>query len=202
MLPFLLQGLTLGFAAGAQPGPFQAFLISQALSRGWRKTLLMGLAPLISDGPIVIVTLLLLSQVSDWFQRALQIIGGLFVLYLAYSAYQTWKNFRADIPSTLPSRNNDLLRAATMNLLSPGPYIFWSTVIGPLVIQAGEISLWSAIALVGIFYTAMLSLNMILILLFGQAARFGNQVRKAMLGLSVLALAGFGLYQLWQGVFI
>jgi len=201
MLTYLLQGLTLGFAAGAQPGPFQAFLISQSISRGWRKTLLMGLAPLVSDGPIVIVTLLLLSQVSDWFQRALQIVGGLFVLYLAYSAYRAWKTFETDIPSALPSRNIDLLRAATMNLLSPGPYIFWSTVIGPLVIQAWDVSVWSAVLLVGIFYTAMLSLNMILIILFGQTARFGNQVRKAMLGLSVLALAGFGIFQLWQGVF-
>jgi threonine/homoserine/homoserine lactone efflux protein len=160
----------------------------------------MGLAPLVSDGPIVAVTLLLLSQVPDWFQRALQIVGGFFILYLAYSAYQTWRNFQADAPPALPSRNNDLLRAATMNLLSPGPYIFWSTVIGPLVIQAWEISLWSAVALVGIFYAAMLSLNMVVIIVFGQAARFGNRVRKAMLGLSVLALAGFGLYQLWQGI--
>jgi len=132
----------------------------------------------------------------------LQIVGGLFVLYLSYSAYQTWRNFQEDVPPTLPSRNHDLLRAATMNLLSPGPYIFWSTVIGPLVIQAWEISFWSAVALVGVFYTAMIGLNMVLILLFGQAARFGNQVRKAMLGISVLALAGFGLYQLWQGIFV
>lgn len=202
MLTYFLQGLTLGFAAGAQPGPFQAFLINQSISRGWRKTLLMGLAPLISDGPIVIATLFLLSRVSDWFQRTLQIVGGLFVLYLAYNAYQTWKNFKTDLPPVLPPRNNDLMRAATMNLLSPGPYIFWSTVIGPLVIQAWEISFWSALSLVGIFYAAMLSLNMVLILLFGQAARFGNQVRKAMLGLSVLMLAGFGLYQLWQGIFV
>ena len=202
MLTYFLQGLMLGFAAGAQPGPFQAFLINQSISRGWRKTLLMGLAPLISDGPIVIATLFLLSRVSDWFQRTLQIVGGLFVLYLAYNAYQTWKNFKTDLPPVLPPRNNDLMRAATMNLLSPGPYIFWSTVIGPLVIQAWEISFWSALSLVGIFYAAMLSLNMVLILLFGQAARFGNQVRKAMLGLSVLMLAGFGLYQLWQGIFV
>ena len=201
MLTYLLQGLTLGFAAGAQPGPFQAFLINQSITRGSHKTLLMGFAPLISDGPIVLATLLLLSQVPSWFQRVLQIVGGLFVLYLAYSAYHTWKNFQTDVPPALPSRNNDLLRAATMNLLSPGPYIFWSTVIGPLAIQAWKISFWSALALVGVFYAAMISLNIVLILLFGQAARFRNQVRKTMLGLSVLALAGFGLYQLWQGIF-
>lgn len=201
MLTYLLQGLTLGFAAGAQPGPFQAFLINQSITRGSRKTVLMGFAPLISDGPIVVAALLLLSQVPGWFQQALQIVGGLFVLYLAYSAYRTWRNFDADVPPVLPSRNNDLFRAATMNLLSPGPYIFWSTVIGPLVIEAWGVSFWSAAALVGVFYAAMISLNIVLILLFGQAARFGNQVRRTMLGLSVLALAGFGLYQLWLGIF-
>jgi hypothetical protein len=46
----------------------------------------------------------------------------------------------------------------------------------------------------------MVGLNMAVVLLFGQAACFGNQARKAMLGLSVLALAGFGVYQLWQGI--
>jgi hypothetical protein len=50
------------------------------------------------------------------------------------------------------------------------------------------------------FYFAMVGLNMAVVLLFGQAACFGNQARKAMLGLSVLALAGFGVYQLWQGI--
>ena len=80
MLPFLLQGLTLGFAAGAQPGPFQTYLISQTLSQGWRRTWIAAFAPLISDGPIVALALLVLSQVPDWFQRVLQIVGGLFVL--------------------------------------------------------------------------------------------------------------------------
>jgi hypothetical protein len=51
------------------------------------------------------------------------------------------------------------------------------------------------------FYFAMVGLNMAIVVLFGQAAHFGNQARKAMLGLSVLALAGFGVYQLWQGIF-
>ena len=131
-----------------------------------------------------------------------KVVGGLFVLYLAWGAYQTWKNFQVDVPEALPARNNDLLRAATMNLLSPGPYIFWSTVIGPLVIQAWNELPLSAVLLVGLFYAAMLSLNMVLIVLFGQAARFGNRVRKGMLGLSVLMLAGFGLYQLWRGIFV
>jgi threonine/homoserine/homoserine lactone efflux protein len=202
MLPFLLQGLTLGFAAGAQPGPFQTYLISQTLSQGWRRAWIAAFGPLISDGPIVVLVLLVLSQIPDWFQRVLQIAGGLFVLYLAWGAYKAWQSFRPDMiipPQTGP---RSLLRAALMNALSPGPYLFWSLVIGPLFVTAWRDNSLNAVSIVLGFYFAMIGLNFAVVLLFGQAARFGNQARKAMLGLSVLALAGFGLYQLWQGIFI
>jgi threonine/homoserine/homoserine lactone efflux protein len=201
MPPFLLQGLTLGFAAGAQPGPFQTYLISQTLSQGWRRAWIAAFAPLVSDGPIVALALLVLSQVPDWFQRVLQIAGGTFVLYLAWGAYKAWKAFSPDTEAPQDG-SQSLLRAAMMNALSPGPYLFWSLVIGPLIVTAWRENPTYALSIVLAFYFAMIGLNIGVVLLFGQAARFGNQVRKAMLGFSVLALAGFGVYQLWQGIFV
>jgi len=202
MLPFLLQGLTLGFAAGAQPGPFQTYLISQTLSQGWRRTWIAAFAPLVSDGPIVALALLVLSQIPDWFQCVLQIAGGLFVLYLAWGAYKAWQSFAPDAENTPQNGPQSLLRAAMMNALSPGPYLFWSLVIGPLIVTTWRENPANTLSIVLAFYIAMIGLNIAVVLLFGQAARFGNQVRKAMLGLSVLMLVGFGLYQLWQGIFV
>lgn len=202
MLPFFLQGLTLGFAAGAQPGPFQTYLISQTLSQGWRRVWIAAFAPLVSDGPIVALVLLALSQVPDWFQRVLQIVGGLFVLYLAWGAFKAWRNFNPESETTHQTGPRSLLRAALMNALSPGPYLFWSLVIGPLIVTAWRENPSNALSIVLAFYFAMIGLNFTVVLLFGQAARFGNQVRKVMLGVSVLALAGFGLYQLWQGILV
>jgi threonine/homoserine/homoserine lactone efflux protein len=202
MLTFLLQGLALGFAAGAQPGPFQTYLISQTLSQGWRRTWIATFAPLVSDGPIVALVLLVLSQVPDWFQRVLQIVGGVFVLYLAWGAYRAWQAFAPDSESSPQTGPRSLLRAAMMNALSPGPYLFWSLAIGPLIVTTWRENPTNALAIVLAFYFAMIGLNFVVVLLFGQAARFGNQVRRAMLGLSVLALTGFGLYQLWQGIFV
>jgi threonine/homoserine/homoserine lactone efflux protein len=202
MLTFLLQGLALGFAAGAQPGPFQTYLISQTLSQGWRRTWIAAFAPLVSDGPIVALVLLVLSQVPDWFQRVLQIVGGVFVLYLAWGAYRAWQAFAPDSESSPQTGPRSLLRAAMMNALSPGPYLFWSLAIGPLIVTNWREDPTNALAIVLAFYFAMIGLNFVVVLLFGQAARFGNQVRRAMLGLSVLALTGFGLYQLWQGIFV
>jgi threonine/homoserine/homoserine lactone efflux protein len=202
MLPFLLQGLTLGFASGAQPGPFQTYLITQTLSRGWRHAWIAAFAPLISDGPIVALVLLVLSQVPDWFQRVLQIVGGTFVLYLAWGAYKAWRSFVPDEGTAPQNGPQSLLQAAMMNALSPGPYLGWSLIMGPLVVTTWRENPANALYFVIGFYLAMVSLNLTVVFLFGIAARFGNQVRKAMLGLSVLMLAGFGVYQLWQGIFM
>jgi len=202
MLTFLLQGLAFGFAAGAQPGPFQAYLISQSLSRGWRRTLIAAFAPLVSDGPIVALVLLVLSQVPAWFERGLRIAGGLFLLYLTWAAYRAWKAFAPVREEMSQEGPQSLWQAALMNALSPGPYLGWSLVFGPLVVEAWRQAPPLGVTFLVGFYSAMVSVNLLVIVLFGLAARFGDRARKAMLGLSVIALAGFGIYQLWQGLLV
>ena len=83
MLVYLTQGLLLGGMAAAQPGPFQAYLLSQTLKNGWRRTMWAAFAPLLSDGPIVILVVLILTQTPDWFLTLLRVAGGGFLLYLA-----------------------------------------------------------------------------------------------------------------------
>src|SRR5829696_5042588 len=95
---YILQGIGFGFAAAVQPGPFQTYLISQALSKGWKRTLPAALAPLVSDVPIIAICLLVLSRVPIWLQRFLYIAGGLFILYLAFRAHRTRKNFAPNLP--------------------------------------------------------------------------------------------------------
>lgn len=65
---YLLQGIGYGFAAAAQPDPFQTYLISQTLLKGWKRTLPAAFAPLVSDGPIIALCLLVLSRVPLWLQ--------------------------------------------------------------------------------------------------------------------------------------
>src|ERR1041384_1714392 len=97
---YILQGIGYGFAAAVQPGPFETYLISQTLLKGWKRTLPMAFAPLLSDGPILLLCLLVLGQIPRWLERFLHFAGGAFVLYLAYGAYQSWKKFSANMFST------------------------------------------------------------------------------------------------------
>lgn len=197
---YILQGIGYGFAAGVQPGPLQTYIISQTLLKGWRPVLLAALAPLISDGPIITICLLILSQVPPWLQRFLYIAGGLFVLYLANGAYQTWKNFDLNIPSTELGNQTSILKAAFVNILNPSPYIFWTLVTGPILLTGWRKSPVYGLGFIVGFYATMILSLVTIILVFSMARQLGPQINRILLGVSALALLGFGLYQLWLGI--
>ena len=197
---YIIQGMGYGFAASAQPGPFQTYLISQSLARGWKKTLVAALAPLVSDAPIITLCLLVLSQIPIWFQRFLYIAGGLFILYLAYGAYKAWKNFDLSMPVSESDSKQSVLKAAMMNMLSPGPYLFWSLITGPILLKGWRETPVNGISfLLGFYVTITLSLGAI-IFIFGSARQLGPKFNRTLLGVSAIALFCFGLYQLWLGI--
>jgi threonine/homoserine/homoserine lactone efflux protein len=200
MWPYILQGIGYGFAAGVQPGPLQTYIISQTLIKGWRRVLPAALAPLISDGPIIAICLFVLSQVPLWLQRFLYIAGGLFVLYLAYGAYQTWKNFEPNIPSIESGIQQNLLKAAFVNLLNPSPYIFWTLVTGPILLAGWHETPIYGVGFIASFYLTMILCLIALILVFGTMRQLGPKVNRVLLGVSAIALFCFGLYQLWLGI--
>ena len=197
---YIVQGIGYGFAAAVQPGPLQTYLISQALMKGWKKSLPSALAPLISDGPIIALCIFVLSQVPDWLQDVLYIAGGLFVLYLAYGAYKSWKNFDPCLPLSDTGDQQTIFKAALTNALAPGAYIFWTLVTGP-ILMAGwrETPLHGVSFLLGFYATMILSLCAI-ILLFGLARQLGPKVNRVLLGVSAIALFCFSLYQLKLGI--
>jgi threonine/homoserine/homoserine lactone efflux protein len=199
MLTLILQGLGYGFAAAVQPGPFQTYVLSQALNRGWRRALPMALAPLLSDAPIIVLVLLVLSQVPDWLLRFLYVASGLFILTLAWGAFKAWRTFDAEATLEARPSQQGLLKATLMNMLSPGPYIFWSLVTGPILLEGWREAPAIGIGFLAGFYAAMVASLAVLILLFGLAKHLGPKVNRILLGISVIALTGFGLYQLWRG---
>jgi len=199
MWPYLLQGIGFGLAAAAQPGPFQTYLVSQTLLKGWQRTLPAAFAPLISDGPIILLCLFVLSQVPDWMQRILYFAGGLFILYLAFGAYKAWRDFNPSLPAPEAGTQQSVLKAALMNVLNPNPYIYWTLVTGPILLRGWRKTPLNGIGFLAGFYVTIVLSLMGIILVFGTAQRFGPKVNRALLGVSAAALLCFGAYQLWLG---
>ena len=197
---YILQGLGYGFAAAVQPGPFQTYLISQTLSKGWKRTFPMVLAPLLSDGPIILLCLLVLSQVPAWLQRFLYIAGGSFILYLTCGAYKAWMNFDSNISSAESGPQQGLLKAALVNMLNPNPYLYWTLVTGPILLTAWRETPSNGLGFISGFFGSLIFSLSVIVLVFGTAKQFGPKVNRALLGVSAIALFCFGLYQLWRGM--
>jgi len=200
MLSYLIFGITYAFAAAVQPGPFLTYLISQTLSKGWRQTLPACLAPLISDGPIIILVLLLLSQIPAWLVRFLHFGGAIFLFYLAAGSYKSWKNFNSEEKVEIKTSNQTLLKATFVNILNPAPYLGWSLVMGPLFLKGYSETPLNGIALIISFYTTLILTLAAIVFLFAFSRNLGPRVNKITIGISVIALVCFGFYQLWIGI--
>lgn len=202
MLPYLLRGLVLGSTAAVQPGPFQAFLLSLVARDGWRRALPAVLAPLVSDPPIVALVLVVLARLPERWLAILQIGGGVFLLYLGWGAWRAFRQWTASDTTSAPARGRALtaiLKAAVMNALSPGPYLFWATISGPILVAGWRERPALGLAFLLGFYVALIGGMALFVLVAGLTGRIDPRLNRGLAAFAVVALFGFGLYQLITG---
>lgn len=193
------QGLTLGFSAAASPGPFQAFLLARASRAGIRRTVPLALAPLVSDAPIVAVVLLALTGLPAGFLRGLEIAGGALLVWMARGAWRTAGEAGAAAPARVEGAA-PFLQAVLVNATGPGPWIFWSTVCGPILSEAWRAGAPRALAFLLGFYGMLVGGKAALVAAFGLAGRIGPRTARGLGLASAAAMAGMGAIQLWRGL--
>lgn len=200
MLKSILIGAGLGFSAGVQPGPLQAYLLSRVASVGPRRTLPAAFAPLISDGPIALLALLVLGQLTPAMQGFLRTAGGLLLLFIAWRTFRQWRRPPSDAPGRGGTTPKTIFEAALVNLLNPNPYIGWALVLGPVVIAAWREAPANGVAVVASFYATIVTMLASSILAFGSARFLGPKFQRTLLLSSALVLAALGIYQLAVGM--
>ena len=195
MLPALLPGLGFGFTASIMPGPLQAYLLLNTLRGGWQRGLWVVPAPLVSDAPIVAICLAALSQAGTPFLRALSGVGALFLAWLAFGAWRELRSAQSGSAGATEAARTGLSvlgRAAVLNGVGPGPWVFWTSVMGPLVVSHWRDSPTRAILVVAAFYVAFLSSMSVQVALFAQARRLGERAVR------IGSWIGFGLLVLFS----
>ena len=194
------QGVTLGFSAAASPGPFQAFLFAHASRHGVQRTLRLVLAPLVSDLPIVALVLLALTRVPEGFLRALEVVGGAFLLWLAVGSWRAAGEAGSGATADERGPASSFLRAVAVNAAGPGPWIFWSTVCGPILVEAWRTGPWRALAFLLGFYGMLVGGKAALVAAFGLAGRIGPRTARGLGLASAAVMAVMGALQVWRGV--
>jgi threonine/homoserine/homoserine lactone efflux protein len=200
MISLILRGAGFGFTAGTVPGPLHTYLMNETLLQGFRRSFIIVLSPLLSDIPIILLMILVLDNVSDGVIRALEIFGGLFVLYLARNAWKQSQEETLLKPSEASSPRFAMWQALLVNWLNPNPYIFWGTVLGPLLLEGLEKSIWHGAAFLLAFYGVFLGVMTIVGLTFHYARGLDERWLRGMLRCSVVILTFFGLRFIYQGI--
>jgi threonine/homoserine/homoserine lactone efflux protein len=157
---FVSAGIVLGLSAGFSPGPLSTLVIAQALQHGAKEGVKVAVAPGVTDLPIILLSVFALTQLSE-LQGVLgliSIIGGLFLIYLAYQSFMADK-IDMEPKATAP---RSLGKGTLANLLNPSPYVFWLTVGAPIVVTAWAQSPLNAAWFLAGFYVCLIGGKMFL----------------------------------------
>ena len=155
VLSFLVQGLVLGFSAGISPGPLTALTISQTIKHNKKEGIKVAMAPLITDAPIVAVSILILSKLAnfDLVIGLVSLIGAAFLFSLGLDSLKTVQISESQLHLSPKS----LYKGVVANFLSPHPYLFWIAVGAPLTLKAVEINHFAGWIFILSFYFSLVS---------------------------------------------
>jgi threonine/homoserine/homoserine lactone efflux protein len=186
MMTTLASGILLGLSDGLSPGPMLALVLAQTLRHGSREGCKIALTPLVTDPPIILVTLALASKLAE-FRPLLGIVsmaGGAFVLYLAWESI----NPARQTAEALAERPRSWLKCNVTNLLNPHPWIFWLTVGAAILAKAMAQGWLVAAAFLFGFYLLLVGSKVGVALMAGRSRNLlaGRGYRVVMCVLAVL----------------
>ncbi|NOQ42442.1 MAG: LysE family transporter [Desulfuromusa sp.] len=196
MINFLIIGTILGLSAGFAPGPLLALVVSETLQHNIRSGIKVALAPIVTDVPIILVSLFILTKLAN-FHTVLGIIslgGGVFLLILGYQSLKG-QSIDLDIQKANPK---SLTKGILTNFLSPHPYLFWISIGAPTMTSAMNKHSLAGAAFIGGFYVCLVGAKVTVAVLIGKSKSFlsGHIYHSIMrsLGVLLIILAGILFY--------
>jgi threonine/homoserine/homoserine lactone efflux protein len=203
MLAFLLLGISFGLSASVNPGPSLTLGISRSLRDGARSGMLVALAPLLTDAPIIAVAALLVGSLPPTIFGWLGVIGGSYIISLGVRGWREAWGRQIDLAELSATRGStddgswrSLFQAMIVNFLNPNPYLFWGTAGAPNLVKAyAQHGILGGAAFIGGFYLMLVGVRMTLAYVIGHnRSAFSPQLyQRILLGSAALLVVLGGL---------
>lgn len=161
--PFItygLLGLTFGCAGGLSPGPITALVVSQTLRFGRAEGYKVSLAPIITDGPLLLMAMYLadLAQGFEMVAGIISILGSCVLIWLAYDTGQAGE-INTELNDVAPG---SIGKAVLTNLANPHPYVFWITIGAPTALDALRFSVGTVVVFVVAFAISIVGAKVVI----------------------------------------
>lgn len=205
MTTTLLSALLLGLGAGMAPGPYTTMVAATGFERGFRAAIPLAAAPLFTDLVPLIVTSLILTQLSAGALSFIGFLGGTMVV--GVGVLLLWKHRPGHAPPEMHGAPPTvrLWHVVVSTSLSPAPWLFWLSIASPFFLRA-----WTHDRLEGaVFLIVLFATNIGSALSLAWVASHGGRVldplwRKVVLlgaGVALLFAGGWLLTLAVQGDF-
>lgn len=187
-LPFFISGILFGFVAGISPGPLLILVITETIKHNKKEGILVASAPLITDIPIVLLSILILAKLSNFHYvlGTISFCGALFIGYLAYESISV-KGIDLNLQK-IEARS--LRKGVITNFLSPHPYLFWIAVGAPTVptvLKGYKINILSSLLFIVGFYLLLVGSKIVIALIVDRSKTF----LKSRAYLNIIRTSGF-----------
>lgn len=170
MVEFLLAATVFGLSGGLSPGPLLALVVAETLARGRGAGLAVAAAPLITDGPIIALAILLLGRIggSEPALGIVSISGGLVLIFFAVAGLRGPGEGIDEVESQRRVWAS-LGKGVVVNLLNPSPYLFWLTIGAPMLLRAHRASWSGSVAFLLVFYLGLVGSKSVLAVLVARS---------------------------------
>jgi threonine/homoserine/homoserine lactone efflux protein len=194
-IPFLISGVLFGAAAGISPGPLLTLVISETLRHGKREGVIVACAPLVTDVPIVCISVFILAKLLNFslILGIISLLGAAFIAYLAFESLAI-KSVELNLGKV---KAQSFKKGILTNLLSPHPYLFWITIGAPFVLKGYRNNLLSALFFLLGFYLFLVGSKIMIALIVDNYKSFLKSTAYVyimrILGLILLVFSGIFL---------
>ena len=156
MQEIVTASLFFATVAALIPGPLMTLIISETLRHGKISGIAIALAPLLTDLPIMLASIFILSKLQH-LNTLLGVISLFGACYLTYLAYE---NIRIkEVHLQITSRKRSLIKGIITNFLNPNPYIFYFSILAPIAVRGMKANFLYGPATVVIFLGFFVFLN-------------------------------------------
>ncbi|MGH9468968.1 MAG: LysE family transporter [Terriglobia bacterium] len=191
-MKLLILGAGMGIVGGLVPSPLHLIALTQVGLNRWRRAIMILIGPpLLIDGALLVLMLFFFRFVPHHIAHAVAYAGGVILLLMgSYSLYEMRRKSREEIEKSQSLTYVSVIAASLAELTSPGTWIYWLTIAGPILAQ-GKITGYLHVApffaggLVGYYGAAVFSVW----LLFWGASLHRHFKSRLMLVANLLLLA-------------
>jgi threonine/homoserine/homoserine lactone efflux protein len=171
-IEFLALGSFLGLAAGTSPGPLLAVTISETLQHGKWEGIKVAVSPLITDLPIILSVLFVLSHLTGY-DSIIGIVAFFGAAYLIYSGIESLK-IKTDSVELNVEKKDALKKGIIVNFGNPHPYVFWFSIGGPIIFKSLSTHVSATILFILGFYTFLVGSKVVVALIVEKSKSFIN----------------------------